>query len=99
MLLSLGRLERPLPAPPPVSRVAKGCLKINLSHHGPSMPGYKTFIIYFNLTMIVTLILISLLNRLKAIAGHKNLHTACILYKDYRYIKISEIFFPYMYFR
>ena len=31
----------------------------------------------------VTLMLISLLNRLETIAGHKNLHTACLLYKGY----------------
>ena len=32
----------------------------------------------------VTLMLISLLNRLETIAGHKKLHTACLLYKGYR---------------
>ena len=60
-----------------VASCKRWCVKINQSHP----------------RRFVTLILNSLLNRLEPIAGHKNLHTACILYKDYRDIK-SRRFFP-----
>ena len=39
------------------------------------------------------------MNRLEPIAGHKNLYAACLLYKGYRYVKISRVFLPYIHFR